>query len=297
MAKILVEEIVTRYGVPIYIHSDQGSQFESALFQEMCRLLGIRKTRTTPYHPKSDGMVERFNRTLVTMLSGYVNEHQSDWDVYIPYVMMAYRSARQETTGYTPNKLMFGRETATPLDIQYEMPSAIMRIPHNKWIWELQERMEEAHNILRRYVGTEMVRQKKCHDQKLSWEEFREGDSVYVYFPTKKVGLSKKFVSFWRGPYKVLKKISDLTYEVDCGQNGTPQVIHVDRIRKRYEQQLLDEPMPDEEESEESNGEDDVVGPSDLHDCSEIESEHEVAVTAHGRQRRPPRWLSDYVQY
>ena len=80
-------------------------------------------------------------------------------------------------------------------------------------------------------------------------------------------------------------------------ENGKPQVIHVDRIRKRYEQRLLDEPLPDDEESEESQGEDDVVGPSDLHDGSEIESEQEVAVTARGRQRRPPRWLSDYVQY
>ena len=166
VAKITVEEIVTRYGVTTYIHSDQGSQFKSALFQEICRSLGIRKTRTTPYHPQSDGMVERFNRTLVTILSGYVNELQSDWDVYIPYVMMAYRSARQETAGYTPNKLMFGRETATPLDIQYEMPSVIKRLSQNKWVWELLERMEEAHKIVRRYVGTEMVRQKKCHDQK-----------------------------------------------------------------------------------------------------------------------------------
>ena len=176
--------------------------------------------------------------------------------------------------------------------------SAIKRIPQNRWVWELQERMEEAHKIVRRYVGTEMVRQKKCHDQKLSWEEFREGDSVYVYFPTKKVGLSKKFVSFWRGPYKVLKKISDLTYEVDCGRNGTPQVIHVDRIRKRYEQRLIDEPLPDdEEESEESQGEDDVVEPSDMRDCSEIESEHEIEVSAHGRQRRAAKWLNDYVRY
>ena len=118
VAKILVEEVVARFGVPTYIHSDQGKQFESLLFQEMCRLLGIRKTRTTPYHPQSDGMVERFNRTLTTMLSAYVNEHHSDWDTFLPYVMMAYRSARHETTGFTPNKLMLGRETATPLDIQ-----------------------------------------------------------------------------------------------------------------------------------------------------------------------------------
>lgn len=106
----IVEEVITRLGVPDTIHSDQGRQYESELFQETCKLLDIQKTHTTPYHPQSDGMVERFNRTLTTMLSAFVNEHHSDWDVHLPYVMMAYRSSIQETTGMTPNMLMLGRE-------------------------------------------------------------------------------------------------------------------------------------------------------------------------------------------
>ena len=72
----------------LYTYSDQGRQFESNLFKEMCILLGKEKTRTTPYHPKSDGMVERFNRTLETMLSAYVSDHQRDWDSHLPYVRM-----------------------------------------------------------------------------------------------------------------------------------------------------------------------------------------------------------------
>jgi len=91
VAKIIVEEVVARFGVPITIHSDQGRQFEGHLFQEMYKLLQIEKTRTTPYHPQSDGMVERFNRTLATMLSAFVDEHQRNWDEQLPYVMMAYR--------------------------------------------------------------------------------------------------------------------------------------------------------------------------------------------------------------
>lgn len=79
-------------------------------------------------------MVERFNRTLTTMLSGCVNEHHTDWDVHLPYVMMAYRSAQHETTGMTPNMLMLGRETATPLDLMYEMPPQIKETPNNKWV-------------------------------------------------------------------------------------------------------------------------------------------------------------------
>ncbi|CAC5412258.1 unnamed protein product [Mytilus coruscus] len=105
-AKIIVEEVVTRVGVPHYIHSDQGRQYESKLFQEMCRHLGITKTRTTPYHSQSDGMVERFNQTLENMFSAYVSDNHRDWDKQLPYVMMAYRSTEHEITGMSPNMLM-----------------------------------------------------------------------------------------------------------------------------------------------------------------------------------------------
>lgn len=70
--------------------------------------------------PKADGMVKWFNRTLKTMLSGFVNEHQTDLDVHLSYVMMAYQSAQHKTTGMTPNILMLGRETATALNLMYE---------------------------------------------------------------------------------------------------------------------------------------------------------------------------------
>lgn len=104
------------------MHSDKGPQYESTLFKEMCKLLDIQKKHTTLYHPQSDGMVERFKKILTTMLSGFVNEHYTDWDVHLPYVMMAYRSAQHETTGMTTNMLMLGQETATPLNLMYEKP-------------------------------------------------------------------------------------------------------------------------------------------------------------------------------
>ena len=79
VAEVLVSEFVSRFGVPLEIHSDQGTNFESAVFREMCSLLDIKKTRTTPLHPQSDGMVERYNRTLKTQLSLFVKDHQRDW--------------------------------------------------------------------------------------------------------------------------------------------------------------------------------------------------------------------------
>ena len=83
VARLMIEQMICRFGIPRKIHSDQGRQFESQLFSEMCRLLQIEKTRTTPYHPESDGMVERFNRTLCGMLSAYVAENHRDWDIHL----------------------------------------------------------------------------------------------------------------------------------------------------------------------------------------------------------------------
>ena len=189
VAKILVEEVVTRFGIPSIIHSDQGRQFEGKVFQEMCQLLRIEKTRTTPYHPQSDGMVERFNRTLTAMLTAYVNEHHTNWDDQIPYVLMAYRSSEHETTGMTPNKLMLGREVCTPLDLIFDMPRTEKQVPTNQWVWELQERMVDAHEMVRQNIGTAMHRQKKIHDKRKNFETFEPDDRVLVYFPVKKVGM------------------------------------------------------------------------------------------------------------
>ena len=231
VAKLLAEEIFCRFGVSQTIHSDQGRQFESNLFKEMCKLLGIHKTRTTPYHPQSDGMVERFNRTLATMLTAYVDSNHRDWDDQLPYVMMAYRSSEHETTGMSPNILMLGREVSTPLDLMFELPQLIRPIPNNQWVWELRDRIESAHALVREYTQQAMHRQKQIHDMRMSYETFTIGDQVFVYFPVKKIGTSSKFTSFWRGPYTITDKLSDILYKVNCGHNQTDQVIHCDRIR------------------------------------------------------------------
>ena len=96
------------------LHSDQG---RSNVFREMCALLGTKKTRTTPLHPQSDGMVERLNRTLEAQLSKFVSEHQQDWAHYVPFLMMALRSATHETTRCSPAMLNLGREMRLPIDL------------------------------------------------------------------------------------------------------------------------------------------------------------------------------------
>lgn len=94
--------------------------------------------------------------------------------------MMAYRTSLHETTGFTPNQLMLGREVSTPLDIMYEMPRSFKYTPKNKWAWQLKENMETAHTFVRENMKTAMVRQKKYVGQKLSWQ--RPGSKAYVFF-------------------------------------------------------------------------------------------------------------------
>ena len=110
-----------RFGAPRRIHSDQGRNFDSNLFRELCKLLHIHKSRTSPYHPQSDGMIERFNRTLLSMLSLFVGDNQLNWDTLLPYVMLAYRSSVHASTSFTPYKVLFGREMVFPIDIMLKV--------------------------------------------------------------------------------------------------------------------------------------------------------------------------------
>ena len=103
VADTLVTQWVCRYGMPLVIHNDQGRNYESILFKEMCRLLDIEKTRTSRYRPQSDGLVERVNRTLRQMLRAVVSDFGSDWDDHLPYILLVYRSTVHESVNFTPN--------------------------------------------------------------------------------------------------------------------------------------------------------------------------------------------------
>ena len=117
VADVLVDKIILRFGMPLVIHSDQGREFENGLMKSLCSLLGCVKTRTAPYHPESDGMVEHFNRTCLMMLSMFVNDRRDNWHELLPFVMHAYRTSVHESTGYSPFRLMMGEECSLPQDV------------------------------------------------------------------------------------------------------------------------------------------------------------------------------------
>ena len=223
----LVKEFVCRYGIPSELHSDQGRQFESEVFKGMCAMLGIHKTRTTPYHPQSDGQTERFNRTLEDMLSTCSLDHDQDWDEYVPLVMMAYRSAAHASTGVTPNQAMFGHQIPLPIDLalglrtgeRHDLPSYVLN---------LQEKLVTVGNYIRTHLHTAATHQKACYDRGKKFSHFNVGDKVLLAVANPKSKLTQK----WDGPFTIDQKVSDVVVQLR-GPRGRSLVIHVDRL-KRY---------------------------------------------------------------
>ena len=91
-------KLCATYGLPEIVHSDQGRAFESTILRQTLEAFGTKKTHTTPYHPQGDGMVERFNRSLLQLLRTYV-EKEEDWEQYLPLALYAYRTAQHSSTG------------------------------------------------------------------------------------------------------------------------------------------------------------------------------------------------------
>ncbi len=122
----LTDKWFCRFSVPEQLHSDQakGRQFESDVIASICKLLRILKTRTTPYHLQSDGLVKRANRTLLSMLAICTKEHPSDWETHLRKVCLAYNTSM---TGYTPFYLMFGRQAWLPVDVMYHISMHLTR--------------------------------------------------------------------------------------------------------------------------------------------------------------------------
>ena len=149
------------------IHSDQGREFENEVKQELCLLCGLYKIWTPPYHPESDGLVERFNRTLLMMLAMFAGENKDDWDDLLPAVMMAYHSSVHESTGFSQYRLMFGEECTLPMDIGLprqdpELPDVVSS-PFAVWV---RDALEVAFDQVRRHSGLAVQRQKRLYDQR-----------------------------------------------------------------------------------------------------------------------------------
>lgn len=236
VAEALVD-IFSRLGVPVEMLTDQGSQFTSDVMKEVSRLLSFKRITTTPYHPMCNGLVEKFNGTLKQMLKRMCSERPRDWDKYINPLLFAYREVPQESLGFSPFDLLYGRTVRGPMTILKELwtkeiPDEDVKTTY-QYVLDLRTRLEETCDIARQNLEKASKRQHKYYNRKTQDRQMKEGDRVLVLLPTK----SNKLLMQWKGPYSVIQKIGQMDYKIDMG--GKLKTFHANLLKKYVERDTL----------------------------------------------------------
>lgn len=180
VAKALWENFLVHYGFPSRLHSDQGRDFESRTIRELCSLIGAEKVRTTPYHPQGNP-VERFNRTLLSMLGTLEEKDKQHWRDFVKPLVHAYNCARNDTTGYSPYELMFGRQPTLPVDLilGIDNPNETHQT-HSEYVQNLRQRLQESYTLAVENSKKTGERNKLRFDAKVRAAELVEGDRVLI---------------------------------------------------------------------------------------------------------------------
>ncbi|KAI8498470.1 hypothetical protein Bbelb_236720 [Branchiostoma belcheri] len=220
----------SRVGIPAEILTDQGANFMSTVLTQLCSQLGIRKLRTSPYHPQTNGVCERFNGTLKAMLRKLVSEDAKDWDEFVPYICFAYRETPCSSTGFSPFELTFGRQVRGPLTILREtwLDDEEREDDLADYITDLKTKLEWMKEWSLHTQEETKKRSKAWYDKTARDREFSAGDQVLVLLPS----ATSKLKRHWRGPYTILEKMNKVDYKVDTGRSTKRvRVYHVNLLR------------------------------------------------------------------
>jgi len=226
-------KVFSRVGIPKEILSDQGSQFVSGVMHEVYRLLSIKHVVSTPYHPQTNGLVEKFNGTLKAMIKKLCLERPVDWDRYLEPALFAYREVKQDTLGFSPFELIYGRTVRGPMAILRELWSK--DLPDDEvqttyqYVFELRNRMEETCKLVEESLAKSQAKAKKHFDRKAKARKLNVGDKVLILLPTD----SHKMLMTWKGPYSVVDCIGLADYRVQL--ETETKVFHINMLKRYYD--------------------------------------------------------------
>ena len=238
IARLFVEQIICRHGIPQELLSDRGQNFLSNLIQEICKVLQVKKLNTSGYHPQTDGLVEKFNSTLIEMIAKCAAEKPLEWDVKLPYLLFAYRSSAQESTKESPFYLVYGRDPRIPTSTVLSQSRSVYAVDIDDYKSEFATNLSEAWKLARSNIEQAQTRQKKQYDKRAREVDLREGDRVMVYMPAAVQGKDHKLARPYHGPYRVLT-VTPTNAEVRLISDPTASSIFValSRVRQCYPEQ------------------------------------------------------------
>jgi hypothetical protein len=200
--KFIYEEIICRHGCPQRILTDRGTHFKNKLVEGLTRKFEITHLFSTPYHPQTNGLVERFNRTLCEALAK-LTEKEKNWDDHIAPVLFAYRTSQHSTTKVTPFLLTHGREATLPLDDHTKFVEQDKGDPLFKRYTEIMQDLPNVQQEVQSRVARQQLQQKQRHDSKIKEITFSIGDKVLMYDRRLDTQWSGKLRDKWKGPYYI----------------------------------------------------------------------------------------------
>ena len=230
IARVLVEQLFNRFGTPLSILSDQGKEVDGRIMNEICNLFGITKLHTTPYKP-STNQVERFHRTMNSILAKTVSDHHRDWDSHLSFALAAFRATRHDSTGYTPNFLVLGREVRAPPDLVYGHPNDEPDENYDAYVEKVRENSVAAFSEVRQSLQRSAQRSKRYYDIGVKPKRFEIGQWVLYFNPRKFRGKQNKWVRQFEGPYLVVATPTSLTAKIQRSAKTKLKTVHIDKLK------------------------------------------------------------------
>ena len=234
VASAFIERWIHDFQQPMQLHTDKGPNFESELMHQLCDLYGIEKTRTTSYHPQGNAQNERYNQSIVDIVAKLVDrETYDDWDLQLPTGVAAYNATEHAATGFTPNRLVFGREL--PHELARMLPPAPDDTTYENWdlyVQKLEENQRIAYDAARQALGKAAKVYKKQYGRKLKLNRYKTGDAVKLRAHLQPERGTKKFADKFLVPYFVIDALSDIHYRVARGRDQDVRIVHHDNMEK-----------------------------------------------------------------
>ena len=178
--------------------------------------LAIDKIRTASYKPATNGNIERFHATMHSMIAKWVSSNQRDWDDKLPAVAFAYRTTVHEATGFTPYFLMHGREARLPANLMYGEPDETAEEGQDSQPQRMLDTLHQAFETARTNLGKAARHRKAHYDLQAHPTQFSVGTWVWCLVTWKNQGWYQKWRSLYEGPFKVLRQLGPVTYEIGC---------------------------------------------------------------------------------
>ena len=288
IAESFVVKWVCKYGFPRTIVCDNGPGFASKVMKAATKLLGIKTHYVLPYHPQSNGACERLNATIKNMLSSYTQDNQNMWSGFLPYIVFAYNTSVHSATGFTPYRLLHGREAVIGSEAFLRTRDEHEHVDYPTYIKRIQHNMATANELISQRVQQAADERNMVNEQFNKVATYKIGEQVYVYWPpksSKKDRVSGKLVSPYRGPFTVTHQFNAVSYRVK--ENGTNKhvSVHVSRMKKAVNRDSS--LVPDQDESYENVGMNGSVHERDygVHEHTRTQRQHRIQQHQHDIQQ------------